>query len=532
MIPPSTDSAPPKRLVSLRVAVIGFVALVNLAVFAGGLLWTMRAEKSLDQQRGKAHSELLGTLVGTLIDARGNLRSAGLLRWEHWDEWFQDVQIAHFPDLAPAERGQPRRPSLGLQINPLGAAKRDGSFDGPEVLRAMRRAAESRERVAVQGGVALPVVLPNGNRWGGCWMRALPTKDDGGFFRELLPWFIASTLLLTFSTFGLIRNLVLNPVHRLVVAAERIGRGDLGARVGQVTRRDEIGQLMRSFDAMADDVQGFQERLEREVDEATRAARAAEAAAMTQRRLAATGELAAGVAHEINNPLSGLMNATQVLAREDLSPGKRREYLDLVASGLERIRGTVGRLLRLAPRETVTAPVQLRAPLGDALGLVRHRAMELGVGLRLTVEGKGPQDAFGPNALEPLDGVPAIQGQANELGQAFLNLLVNALDALEEDAQPAGVIDVSVTHSAEELRITIEDNGPGVDADLVGRIGDAFFSTKETGRGTGLGLAMVQGMAAAHGGRLEITSSKGMGFSATLVLPFLGRDPDILAGEA
>jgi signal transduction histidine kinase len=77
------------------------------------------------------------------------------------------------------------------------------------------------------------------------------------------------------------------------------------------------------------------------------------------------------------------------------------------------------------------------------------------------------------------------------------------------------------------LRIAIIDNGPGVDAELVGRIGDAFFSTKETGRGTGLGLAMVQGMAAAHGGRLEITSAKGEGFHATLVLPVAVDDPTL-----
>lgn len=358
-------------------------------------------------------------------------------------------------------------------------------------------------------------------------MQTLPSDAAGGFQRQLLPWFIASTLLLTLSTFALIRGLILNPVQRLAVAARRIGRGELGARVGQVTRRDEIGELMRSFDAMADDVQGFSDRLAREVDEATRAARAAEAAAMTQRRLAATGELAAGVAHEINNPLSGLMNAAQALSREDLSTDKREEYLELVGSGLERIRGTVGRLLRLAPRNTDTTLVQLEGPLGDALGLVRHRAEDLGVAVRLCVPPQAVQDALMPEALALLEALPPIQGQANELGQAFLNLLVNALDALEEEGpgdldSAKGLIEVHVIRDDRDLRIAIVDNGPGIDEALVGRIGDAFFTTKDTGRGTGLGLAMVQGMAAAHGGRLEITSASGEGFSATLVLPLGG----------
>jgi signal transduction histidine kinase len=284
---------------------------------------------------------------------------------------------------------------------------------------------------------------------------------------------------------------------------------------------------MRSFDAMADDVQGFNDRLAREVDEATRAARAAEAAAMTQRRLAATGELAAGVAHEINNPLSGLMNAAQALGREDLSAEKREEYLELVGSGLERIRGTVGRLLRLAPRNTETTLVQLGGPLGDALGLVRHRAEDLGVAVHLFVPPQPVQDALKPEALDLLEALPAIQGQANELGQAFLNLLVNALDALEEDGpgkldSDKGLIEVHVTRDDRDLHIAIVDNGPGIDEALVGRIGDAFFTTKDIGRGTGLGLAMVQGMAAAHGGRLELASASGEGFSATLVLPLAG----------
>ena len=531
MSPPVKGPGTQKPRISLRVALIGLVALTNLAVFAAGLLWTRSAERGLDEQRGQAHVELLGTLVGSLIDARGNLRSAGLLRWEHWDEWFRDVQIAHFPDLAQVppvlSTSQASRPALGLQINPLGAARRDGGFDGAGVLLAMRQAAETREQVAVYGGVAMPVVLPDGSAWGGCWMQTLPSDAAGGFQRQLLPWFIASTLLLTLSTFALIRGLILNPVQRLAAAARRIGRGELGARVGHVTRRDEIGELMRSFDAMADDVQGFSDRLAREVDEATRAARAAEAAAMTQRRLAATGELAAGVAHEINNPLSGLMNAAQALGREDLSTDKREEYLELVGSGLERIRGTVGRLLRLAPRNTDTTLVQLEGPLGDALGLVRHRAEDLGVAVRLCVPPQAVQDALMPEALALLEALPPIQGQANELGQAFLNLLVNALDALEEEGpgdldSAKGLIEVHVLRDNRDLRIAVVDNGPGIDEALVGRIGDAFFTTKDTGRGTGLGLAMVQGMAAAHGGRLEITSARGERFSATLVLPLAG----------
>lgn len=518
MTRPPARTQPRLPRVSLRAALIGLVALANLAVFGAGLLWAQRAEGRVEAQRTLARTDLLGTLVGTLVDARGNLRSAALLRWDRWDEWFEDVQIAHFPDL-----DDPGRPALGLRLDPLGAAGRDPRHDEAEVLAAMRTAAGGGGSVLVAGGVALPVVLPDGRPWGGCWLRSRRAAEGEGFLRQLLPWFIASTLVLTLATFSLVRGLVLEPVQRLADTANRIGRGELAARAGPTSRQDEVGQLVTQFDRMAEEVQGFQVRLEREVAEATAQARSAEAAAMTQRRLAATGELAAGVAHEINNPLGGLVNAVEVLGRESTTPERREEYLALVRTGLERIRVTVGRLLRLAPRETRTTRLPLGQPLQDALGLVAHRAGQAQVRLEV-----GPLDgepvAHGSEAARAfLASLPELEGQPNELGQAILNLLVNALDSLEgADLAAPGAsaprIAVRVGPEGEALRIEVQDSGPGASAEVLERAGDAFFTTKDPGRGTGLGLAMVHGVAAAHRGRLELRSAPGEGFTAILLL--------------
>ncbi len=97
-------------------------------------------------------------------------------------------------------------------------------------------------------------------------------------------------------------------------------------------------------------------------------------AELQREKMASIGQLAAGVAHEINNPLGGMLNAVEVLGREDLEPQRREQYLELVRGGLERIRGTVGRVLRLAPRESRAEPTSVSGPLGDALGLIEHRA--------------------------------------------------------------------------------------------------------------------------------------------------------------
>ncbi|MDF1839274.1 MAG: histidine kinase dimerization/phospho-acceptor domain-containing protein, partial [Planctomycetota bacterium] len=128
--------------------------------------------------------------------------------------------------------------------------------------------------------------------------------------------------------------------------------------------------------SMAAEVEGFGERLGREVKEATDAVRRAEATATTQKRLAATGELAAGIAHEINNPLGGMLNAVEVLQRPETGGDKRARYLALVGDGLRRVQGIVGAVLRLAPRSGATGPVRIADTLSASFGLVEHRIKE------------------------------------------------------------------------------------------------------------------------------------------------------------
>jgi signal transduction histidine kinase len=116
-------------------------------------------------------------------------------------------------------------------------------------------------------------------------------------------------------------------------------------------------------------------------------------------------------------------------------------------------------------------------------------------------------------------------GEANELAQAVLNLLVNALDALESAPAGAGRIAVDLRSEEAELVLTVEDNGPGVSADELPRIADAFYTTKDVGRGTGLGLAIVHNVATSHGGRVELFSTPGRGLRAEIRLPARTRSP-------
>ena len=189
---------------------------------------------------------------------------------------------------------------------------------------------------------------------------------------------------------------------------------------------------------------------------------------------------------------------------------------------------TVGRLLRLSPREATLADVALGRPLLDAIGLVRHRAE--GAGVELLIERSDERDdASGPGARALLEALPCVRGSTNELGQAFLNLLVNAVDAIE-DARESGaacggpgrvtvVLDGAFDPGTGPLRLVVIDDGPGIEEELLARVADPFFSTKEQGKGTGLGLAIVHNIVAAHGGRVLLEGRPGVGLRVTIELP-------------
>ena len=511
---------------SLQARVFLLVAILNGAVFGAGLIvFTQR----LTDERRNLTSELLGQLAYTVeptIRAGGDLNVGQLLRWPSWI-LFEDAVLCAASWGADDGRVVPR----GAYLNPVGRARRSATFDEQGVLRAIQQAVGQREVVSGVGGVAFPLEDAEGDVWGGCWFVVSPQGADGReLFWRLLPWFVGSTLLLTLGTFTAMRRFVLGPVRQLAEGSQRVSAGDFSVRLPVPRRRDELADLIRGFNEMTSTVHEYNERLAHQVDVATKNVRRAEAAAMTQRRLAATGELAAGVAHEINNPLGGLLNAVETLSREDLPEPKRAQYHDLLRGGLERIRSTVGQLLRFTPRATRTGPVPLAGPVGDALALVRHRAEQEGVTLLLRAAdeaaggtGGGAKGHQGDDR-DRIEALPPVVGEANEIGQAVLNLLVNSLDALGT-TPGGGTITVTLGQvDPEHVRIVVEDDGPGVEPAELQRVADLFYTTKEAGKGSGLGLAIVHNVVASHGGRIELDSADGGGFRVTIDLPVWNGD--------
>ncbi len=503
----------------MRVLVL--VAGINAVTFmvAGPFL-----ASRLSNEGSRLSEELadrLGYALTGNIRALGDLNVARILQWPSW----QAVEDAILFDSQAVRTADGRILLPGVAINPVGSSERPAEFDNQAVLAAAFEAMTSNKSVVgVESGRAVPIPGPDGI-WGACWFRTEAAVDLRSVVQNLVPWYLLSTLLLTGVTFLSLRRLVLEPVENLAEGARHIAGGDFSKRLEESPRQDELAQLIRSFNEMTSTVDGFSSRLRSEVDRATSEARQAEAAAMGARRLAAMGELAAGIAHEINNPLGGLLNAVESLQRGKLSDAKRDQYLELLRDGLERIRLTVGQLLRFTPRETSFAEVDLCEVVADAMALVSHRAEREGCELSFQFEGA---KVLGVGELNQVRGAH-VQGARHDLGQALLNLLSNALDAIRErpaGAQGAGKVEILLWSRAGGYTLRVRDNGPGVTAEQLERVSDLFFSTKEVGQGTGLGLSVVQNAVAHHGGRMLLRSEPGAGFQVDLELPHAPQGGD------
>jgi signal transduction histidine kinase len=478
------------------------VFLFNSAAFASLGVALARDQAHASQRLERQWTEDLVATIEQTIAPEG-LKVAAILRWPSW-RFFSDAVLVD-RHLVATHSGGVR--ATGIDLNPVGVGARPAGFDRERVLAAVQRAIESVSSVAVAGGNAVPIRAGAGV-WGGLWYRTKThAVDYPAVLRELFPWFALSTLLLTGATFLLLRRIVLDPVEQLAEGARRLRAGDFSKRLAEPSGRDELAELVRSFNAMSDTLASFSARLSEEVRVATEKARAAEAAAMRERRLAAMGELAAGIAHEINNPLGGLQNAVEELKRPALASARRTQYLDLLGRGLARIGETVQRLRRFTPRERADELFDLAAVVQDSLDLVRHRAERGGVALEFRTEGGGPWP---------------VRGARNELGQAVLNLLGNALDALEEGGtqdRRGPRIEVGLRRAGRKVALRVRDNGPGVAPEQLERVGDLFYTTKEVGRGTGLGLALVHSAVQHHGGEVRLGSEPGRSFQAEFELP-------------
>ena len=240
----------------------------------------------------------------------------------------------------------------------------------------------------------------------------------------------------------------------------------------------------------------------------------AEEALRETSRLASIGELAAGVAHQINNPLHSIRGFAELLGDEDL-PGSVREDIRRVYAQADRASKIVGNLLSFArTRDPVKQPIDLGAVVERALDL-KNLHLHAGV---LEVEVEVQKD------------LPLAMADEFQITEVLVNVLTNAEQAVAQSG--GGRIGIKAMHMPHGLRITVTDDGPGIPAEHMGRIFDPFFTTKEDGSGTGLGLSVCYGIISQHGGKLWAESVPGQGTAFFIELPVLGPEETPEPGQS
>ncbi len=290
----------------------------------------------------------------------------------------------------------------------------------------------------------------------------------------------------------LANELVLRPIRSVVQMAQKVIGGDLSARVG-IRPPGEMGVLCRAVDSMAQAMAERQELLKQATNQQIG----------RSEQLASVGRLAAGVAHEINNPLTGVLAFADMLRGKENMDDQDREDLDLIIRETKRAREIVRGLLDFA-RETPSLKAHL-----DINDIIRQTTRLL-----------GKRDAFqNIFIVEDLaENLPPVDGDKNQLQQVLVNLALNGCEAMPE----GGTMMLSSRLKDGRVVLKVTDTGCGIRKEHLDQIFEPFFTTKPVGKGTGLGLSVSYGILRQHGGTLEVESEKETGTTFTLTLPPAG----------
>jgi len=329
--------------------------------------------------------------------------------------------------------------------------------------------------------------------------KALLTAVGGGFV----------LLIAAFVFYAYAVSRIIRPIRDLIAGARRVAAGDLDS--GMDSRAPaELGELMREFNRMARSLKETQEKL------------------VHSAKLSSVGILVAGISHELNNPLSGLLGHAEHLATKFPVSDPIREKLDTIVREAGRMKRTLVDLRSFTrPSVRDRRPVDINLAIGEILALVRHDAEKTGVAFSanlapgagiacagLPAPGAG---AAGQAPALPAPGGVRVMGSPDEIRQVLLNLVINSLDAMPKGGTIRISTSLDATGGRELARIAVEDSGAGMPPEVKEKVTEPFFTTKP-GR-IGLGLAICREIIMQHGGTLKIDSEPGKGTVVTVELP-------------
>jgi two-component system NtrC family sensor kinase len=323
-------------------------------------------------------------------------------------------------------------------------------------------------------------------------------------FQELVHTFVARITYIGLGSVVLAALIALpisititHPIRQLVEAHRQLAGGEMDVRVPPLPGKGELATLADSFNTMAETLQSTQEQL------------------VQKEKLASVGQLAAGVAHEINNPLGTIMLLSGVLYKEAAEQDPRRDDLEMITEQARRCKGIVFDLLSFARQNRVMAQQTDVNRLIESI-VAEESAKENYARIKVVQE------------LHPR--LPIIQADPDQLRQCLVNLMVNAADAMTED--DGGTLTISTRQpDTLHVEICVSDTGPGMSEEVQSKLFTPFFTTKPPGKGTGLGLSIIYGIVKMHRGDIRVRSEEGQGSEFTIILPVSAPDMERANGQ-
>jgi signal transduction histidine kinase len=297
--------------------------------------------------------------------------------------------------------------------------------------------------------------------------------------------FATSLVLLIALIFQLVVKNILKPLALIQHTTEDVAKGNYTPIPYEAGRKDEISELIAAFNKMAGEIESRQEEV------------------VQSRKIAAIGTFTSGIAHELNNPINNIYLTAETLLEDytDLSEAEANELILDVLNQADRAADIVKNLLDFSRSEPPSfANLSIAMVLDSTVKLVKNQIMVAGIGLKKNLP----------------DDVPDIRGNLRNLQHVFLNLLLNAIQAMPG----GGSIEIEVSQdSSEYIRVDVKDTGKGIKPEDLERIFDPFFTTKGVGRGTGLGLSVTYSIVKTHGGYIEVKSEVNLGTTFSVFLP-------------
>jgi two-component system NtrC family sensor kinase len=331
---------------------------------------------------------------------------------------------------------------------------------------------------------------------------------------------VAFLLLASLLASLFIHRLIYTPLRELEDGAKSVASGHLAASV-PVRSRDEFGQVAAAFNTMARAVaesnaqlEDAARTLEQKVEQRTQELRVAQAEMVHGEKLASVGLLAAGIAHELNNPLTGVLTFSSLLRKKMPDGSQDAEDLDLVIRETKRCAGIIRRLLDFAREKKPEKKfADVNRLIEEMAYIVERPAHVRDIDIRME--------------LDP--GLPKVWVDEDQIKQVVMNLVVNAEQAIEGGGKGRITITTRLapeprspepgSPAVEMVEVAVQDTGCGIAARDLSRIFDPFFTTKEVGKGTGLGLSVTHGIVRAHGGVIEVQSTVEVGSVFRVFLP-------------